>query len=152
VRARMALLGARPKPLLRELEELAVARAERLVAQRLERLLEVHPRLVEDAALLVEALACLVEPRVGVRALTALGRDLAAHAVELGGALAELTPELVAAGFQLGDPHVAGAPLVVAARGEVRGGRHPRDPRPDEQRDHDERRSKHGRPSPASGA
>src|SRR5262249_40347943 len=114
--ARVDLLLPLAQPLLRELQELAVARAERLVAQRLERLLEAHPRLVEDSPLLVEALLRLVEPCVRVRALAPLGRDLPPHALELGALLTELSPELVPARLELGDPDVARA----ARRGRAR--------------------------------
>src|SRR5262245_41248747 len=147
--ARVDLLLPLPQPLLRELQELAVARAERLVAQRLERLLEAHPRLVEDSSLLVEALLHLVKPRVRVRALAPLGRDLPPHALELGALLTELPPELVPARLELGDPDVARAPLGVAAGGEVRGGGDPRDTSAEEERDDHERGLKHG-VSPAS--
>src|SRR5690242_4720513 len=81
--ARVDLLLTLAQALLGQLQELAVARAERLVAERLEGLLEVHPSLVEDAPLLVEALARLVQARVGVGALAPLRRHLAPHALDL---------------------------------------------------------------------
>src|SRR5262249_12249237 len=148
--ARVDLLLPLPQPLLRELQELAVARAERLVAQRLERLLETHPRLVEDSPLLVEALLRLVEPCVRVRALAPLGRDLPPHALELGALLTELPPELVPARLELGDPGGGGAAPGGAGGGEVRGGGAPRDTGAEEQRDAHERGLKHAVP-PASG-
>jgi hypothetical protein len=150
--ARVDLLLAPAEPLLGELEELGIARAECPVAESFEGLLEVHPRLVEDATLLVEALARFVEPRVRVGALATLGRDLAAHAFELEGALSELAPELVAAGFQLTDPDVAGSALVAATRAEVCPGGEPRHTSAEGEPDDDQRGFKHGaRPSPASG-
>ena len=142
--ARVDLLLAPAQALLGELEELAVARAERLVAQRLKRLLEVHPRLVEDATLLVEALARLVEPRVRVGALASLGRDLATHALELHGALTELAAQLVPARLQLPDPDVAGPLLGVTAGAEVCPGGEPRHTSAERESDDDQRGLKHG--------
>jgi hypothetical protein len=121
------------------------------MAQGLERLLEVHPRLVEDAALLVEALLRLVEPRVRVGALATLGRDLASHAVELERSLAELAPELVSPSLQLADPDVARPPLGLVTRREIRPGGEPRDARAQDEPDDHQHRFKHAaRPSLAS--
>ena len=142
--ARVDLLLTLAQPLLGELQELAVARAERLVAQRFERLLEVHPCLVEDATLLVEALARLVQARVRVGALAALGPHLAPHALDLRALLGQLAAQLVAACLQLRDPDIAGPTLGMAARREVGPEGEPCNPGADGQRDDDEARLKHG--------